>query len=52
MRGTDSATEVQVIRFRSRAGYESFMVDPIDSATGTGSGDAAPTTRVIEVRDL
>jgi hypothetical protein len=52
MRGTDSATEVQVIRFRSRAGYESFMVDPNRLGYRDGIGDAAPTTRVIEVRDL
>jgi hypothetical protein len=47
-----SATEVQVIRFRSRAGYESFMVDPNRLGYRDGIGDAAPTTRVIEVRDL
>jgi hypothetical protein len=52
MRGTDSATEVQLIRFRSRAGYESFMVDPNRLGYRDGIGDAAPTTRVIEVRDL
>ena len=52
MRGTDSATEVQLIRFRSRAGYESFMVDPHRLGYRDGIGDAAPTTRVIEVRDL
>jgi hypothetical protein len=28
MRGTDPSSEVHVIRFRSRAGYETFMVDP------------------------
>lgn len=52
MRGTDSATEVHVIRFRSRAGYESFMSDPDRLAHRDTIGDAAPTTRVIEVHDL
>lgn len=52
MRSTDdSATEVHVIRFRSRAGYESFLVDPDRLAHRDRLGDAAPTTRVIEVRD-
>jgi len=52
MRGTDSTTEVQLIRFRSRAGYESFMVDPDRLAHRERIGDAAPTTRVIEVREF
>ena len=52
MRGLDSPTEVHVIRFRSRAGYDSFMVDPDRLAHRERVGDAAPTTRVIEVRDL
>ena len=51
VRGTDSTTEVHLIRFRSRAGYESFMVDPDRLAYRDRLGDAAPTTRVIEVRD-
>lgn len=52
LRGTDPATEVHVIRFRSRAGYESFLVDPDRLAYRDRIGAAAPTTRVIEVRDL
>jgi hypothetical protein len=52
MRGTDSPTEVHLIRFRSRAGLESFIVDPERIAYRDELGDAAPTTRVIEVRDL
>ena len=52
MRGTDSPTEVHLIRFRSRAGYESFMVDPDRLDHRDRIGDAAPTTRVIEVHDL
>jgi len=52
MRSTDSATEVHVIRFRSRAGYESFMVDPDRLGYRNRLGDAAPNTLVLEVREL
>ena len=52
MRGTDSPTEVHVIRFRSRAGYASFLADPERLDHRTRLGDAAPATRVIEVGDL
>jgi hypothetical protein len=52
MRSTDAASEVHVIRFRSRAGYESFMTDPDRLALRGGIGEAAPTTRVVEVHDV
>ena len=52
MRNTDSPDEVHVIRFRSRAGYESFMVDPDRLDYRDRIGDAAPKTRVLEVRDV
>jgi hypothetical protein len=52
MRSTNSPTEVHVIRFRSRAGLESFMVDPDRLDHRNAIGDAAPDTRVLEVRDL
>lgn len=52
MRSIDSATEVHIIRFRSRAGYESFMADPDRLDYRGRIGDAAPTTRVLEVREL
>jgi len=52
LRSTDGAAEVHVIRFRSRDGYESFMVDPDRLALRAGLGAAAPTTRVLEVGDL
>jgi hypothetical protein len=52
MRSTDSPTEVHVIRFRSRAGYESYLVDSDRLAHRKATGDATPTTRVLEVRDL
>ncbi|BCJ40578.1 hypothetical protein GCM10010168_80880 [Actinoplanes ianthinogenes] len=44
--------EVHLIRFRDRAGYESFMTDPDRLALRATLGDAAPATRVIEVRDV
>jgi hypothetical protein len=52
MRSMDSATEVHIIRFRSRAGYESFMADPDRLDYRGRIGDAAPTTRVLEVCEL
>jgi hypothetical protein len=52
MRGTGSSTEVHLIRFASRAGYESFMGDPDRLRLREALGGAAPTTRVIEVRDV
>jgi hypothetical protein len=52
MRSMDSATEVHIIRFGSRAGYESFMTDPDRLDYRARIGDAAPTTRVLEVREL
>ncbi|HEY7265270.1 MAG TPA: hypothetical protein VH589_27800 [Trebonia sp.] len=48
----DSATEVHIIRFRSRAGYESFMADPDRLDYRDRIGDAAPTTRVLEVHEV
>jgi hypothetical protein len=42
---------VHLIRFRSRAGYESFMVDTDRLAYRAELGDAAPSTRVVEVRE-
>ncbi|MEK8108172.1 hypothetical protein NKG94_30720 [Micromonospora sp. M12] len=51
MRGTDGSTEVHVIRFDDRAGYESFLADPDRAALRTTLGAAAPTTRVIEVHE-
>jgi hypothetical protein len=51
LRGTDEATEVHLIRFRSRAGYESFMLDADRLAYRAELGDAAPSTRVVEVSE-
>jgi hypothetical protein len=52
MRDAGGGSEVHVIRFASRAGYDSFMADPDRLALRADLGDAAPTTRVLEVQDL
>lgn len=52
LRGIDGQCEVHVIRFADRAGYESFLVDPERAALRAALGEAAPDTRVIEVRDV
>ncbi|MCM4079966.1 hypothetical protein [Paractinoplanes hotanensis] len=49
LHSTDATTEVHMIRFRSRAGYDAFMVDPDRLDLRERLGAAAPTTRVIEV---
>ncbi|MGA4725832.1 hypothetical protein ACPB67_00275 [Micromonospora taraxaci] len=51
LHGTDGQTEVHMIRFDSRAGYESFLADPDRAALRGALGDSAPTTRVIEVHE-
>ncbi|MEV1316158.1 hypothetical protein AB0J14_08740 [Micromonospora arborensis] len=52
LRGTDGQTEVHVIRFDARSGYESFLVDPERTALRSTLGESAPTTRVIEVHEV
>jgi len=49
LHSTDATTEVHMIRFRSRAGYDAFMVDPDRLALREQLGAAAPTTRVLEI---
>lgn len=51
LRTGDGRSEVHVIRFDSRAGYESFLTDPERVALRAALGDAAPTTRVLEVHE-
>ncbi|MEU8422357.1 hypothetical protein AB0C15_15930 [Micromonospora sp. NPDC048835] len=51
LHGTDGQTEVHVIRFAERAGYESFLADPDRAALRAALAESAPTTRVIEVRE-
>jgi hypothetical protein len=49
MRSTDSASEVHLIRFHSRAGYASFLIDPDRLDLRKRAGTDAPITRVLEV---
>lgn len=51
-RTADAGTEVHLIRFGSRAGYDSFLADPDRIAYRERLGDAVPTTKVLEVRDV
>ena len=51
-RTMDSGTEVHLIRFSSRAGYESFLADPDRVTRREQLGHAAPITKVLEVRDV
>ncbi|MET8306338.1 hypothetical protein [Micromonospora sp. NPDC005173] len=51
LRGTDGRTEVHLIGFDARAGYEAFLADPERAALRADLGEAAPTTRVIEVHE-
>lgn len=52
MRTTDGRTEVHLLRFASRAGYESFLADPERAAYRASLGDAAPVGRVLEVHEV
>ena len=52
LRTGDGGTEVHVIRFTARAGYDGFLVDPERVALRAELGDAAPRTQVLEVRDV
>jgi hypothetical protein len=52
LRGTDGRSEVHVITFAARTGYESFLVDPERAALRAGLGDTAPNLRAIEAYDV
>ncbi|WP_432844128.1 hypothetical protein [Dactylosporangium sp. CA-092794] len=45
-------TEVQIIRFASRTGLDSFMSDPDRLTIRARYGDTAPLTRVLEVTEI
>lgn len=51
-RTADAGSEVHLIRFGDRAGYESFLADPERAAYRERLGDAAPATKVLEVHDV
>ncbi|MFY1597989.1 GNAT family N-acetyltransferase [Micromonospora sp. WMMD737] len=48
----DGRTEVHLIRFDTRAGYDGFLADPERVALRGELGGAAPTTRVLEVHEV
>ena len=52
LRTADGSSEVQILAFESRAGYEAVLADPQRLALRDVLGDAAPTTRVLEVSDV
>ncbi|MFY1574284.1 GNAT family N-acetyltransferase [Verrucosispora sp. WMMD703] len=52
LRTGDGRTEVHVIRFDTRAGYEAFLADPERTALRVTLGEAAPRTRVLEVHEV
>ncbi len=52
LRTGDGCAEVQILVFESRAGYEAVLADPERLSLRAALGDAAPTTRVLEVSDV
>ena len=52
LRTADGSSEVQVLAFESRAGYEAVLTDPERLALRAALGDSAPSTRVLEVSDV
>lgn len=51
LRTGDGHTEVHVIRFDTRDGYDALLADPERVALRAALGDAAPTARVLEVHE-
>ncbi|MFG2099288.1 GNAT family N-acetyltransferase [Micromonospora echinaurantiaca] len=52
LRTGDGRTEVHLIRFDTRVGYDAFLVDPERVALRAALGDAAPQARVLEVHEV
>lgn len=52
LRTADGGSEVQILVFESRAGYAAALGDPQRLSWRDALGDAAPTTRVLEVEDV
>src|SRR3954471_1711228 len=52
LRTGDGSSEVQILAFESRAGYEAVLTDPERLALRDRLGATAPTTRVLEVCDV
>lgn len=52
LRSTDAQTEVHIVSFGSRAGYESYMADPQRVAQRAQLEGVELTQRVVEVDDV
>ncbi|MCM0674223.1 GNAT family N-acetyltransferase [Micromonospora phytophila] len=52
LRTGDGRTEVHLLRFDSRAGWEAFRADPERAALRASLGDGTPTGRVLEVHEV
>ncbi|MEU4640035.1 GNAT family N-acetyltransferase [Micromonospora sp. NPDC023814] len=52
LRTGDGHTEVHLIRFDTRDGYDAFLADPERVALRAALGDAAPAARVLEVHEV
>jgi hypothetical protein len=52
MRTADGSSEVHILVFESRVGYEAALTDPHRLSLRAALGEAAPTTRVLEVSDV
>ncbi|MGC1212908.1 MAG: GNAT family N-acetyltransferase [Micromonospora sp.] len=52
LRTGDGRAEVHLLRFASRAAYESFLADPERAALRAALGDVAPTGQVLEVHEV
>ncbi|GAA5187863.1 hypothetical protein GCM10023322_37150 [Rugosimonospora acidiphila] len=52
LRTADSGTEVHVLSFASRSGYDSYLADPRRAEYHAELGDAEPRGRVLEVHEV
>jgi hypothetical protein len=52
LRNTDGTTEVQIIRFTSPAGLDTFLADQDRRTLREKIGDAAPEARVLALREI
>ncbi len=52
LRSTDAQTEVHVVSFGSRAGYESYMADPERTAQRGALDGIELRQRIVEVDDV
>ena len=52
LRSTDAQTEVHVVSFGSRAGYDSYLADPERTAQRAQLDGIELTQRIVEVDDV